>query len=305
MRDYGRIRTSFWTDEKVRALSSLAKLLAAYLLSCPHSNAIGCFRLPAGYICEDLDWDRHLVDDCLTEVCRAGFVCRDDKTGWTLLPNHFKHNTIENGNVGVACQRLVELVPKSLPFYSRLLTGLEQYANRFADGFLERMRQGMPIPEPKPEPLPEPLPIAAAEAREARAKAVAIGKHVMGILGVEEDPNWFGDGARVEAWLAQGADAEADIYPTIRRVMAKRGTKGPPRTLSYFDEAIADAIATRKKPMPEGTADDRQADQAEPGDHTRRAEAALARYRERLGEGVRELPSGDADPVLPAVSGQH
>jgi hypothetical protein len=54
---------------------------------------------------------------------------------------------------------------------------------------------------------------------------------------------------RVNAWLQQGADPDQDIYPTMVRLKAKwRGTK-----LEFFDGAIADAIATRTKPLPAGT----------------------------------------------------
>lgn len=76
---------------------------------------------------------------------------------------------------------------------------------------------------------------------------------VLDAMKVRNDPNWHGDGGRVRAWLADGADLERDILPTIERIMAKRNGQGPPRSLKYFDQAIVDAKATRLAPLPNGT----------------------------------------------------
>lgn len=79
---------------------------------------------------------------------------------------------------------------------------------------------------------------------------VAVGKRIAQITGWENDPNWFGDYSRVETWLAQGFDPEKDIYPTVTRLMARR--ERPPKTMSYFEQAIADAHAKRIQPVKEG-----------------------------------------------------
>ncbi|WP_209881469.1 hypothetical protein [Azospirillum soli] len=76
---------------------------------------------------------------------------------------------------------------------------------------------------------------------------------VLRLVGVHDDPRWLGSYGRVQQWLADGADPELDIYPTVQRVMARRGAQGPPGSLDYFDLPIADAIASRTRPMPEGT----------------------------------------------------
>lgn len=55
---------------------------------------------------------------------------------------------------------------------------------------------------------------------------------------------------RVDAWLKAGADPETDIFPTLERL--KPNWRG--RNLEYFDEAIADAVATRTRPLAAGTA---------------------------------------------------
>ena len=49
MRDFGRLQCEFWVHAAIQPLSDQAKLLAAYLITGPHSNALGCYRLPTGY----------------------------------------------------------------------------------------------------------------------------------------------------------------------------------------------------------------------------------------------------------------
>ncbi|CBS88997.1 hypothetical protein [Azospirillum lipoferum] len=90
-------------------------------------------------------------------------------------------------------------------------------------------------------------------ADDARASVTVVGREVLRLIGVENDPRWFGNWGRVAQWLADGADPDTDIYPAIQRVMSRRRAQGPPRGLEYFDQAIADALATRNRPMPEGT----------------------------------------------------
>lgn len=96
---------------------------------------------------------------------------------------------------------------------------------------------------------PLPIPIPSKKDADERNPVFC----VLDAMGVRNDPNWHGDGGRVRAWLNDGADLELDILPTIKRVMAKRNGQGPPTSLKYFDQAIADAKATRLTPLPAGT----------------------------------------------------
>lgn len=90
---------------------------------------------------------------------------------------------------------------------------------------------------------PNPLPVVVYTHTE-------VGKQISKITGWDSDPNWSGDYGRIEQWLANGWDAEKDIIPTVRKLMGKRS--GPPGNLKYFEQAIADAHASRLKPLPEG-----------------------------------------------------
>jgi hypothetical protein len=170
VRSYGRIQTQFWTDEKILRLTDGAKLLMSYFLTGPHTNAIGCFRLPSGYIEADFGWVTETVTQTVSELLREGLILRDQKTGWTLLPNFLKHNPIENPNVAKAAMPLIEAIPQTLEMFSVFIKALEPYAERFPKGFLNGLANrypnrspnphGNPMgnmePEPEPEPYPEP-----------------------------------------------------------------------------------------------------------------------------------------------------
>jgi hypothetical protein len=182
-RPYGITRASFWTHPKIRRLSDPGKVLAHYLLTSPHTNAIGCFYLPASYIQADLQWPADKVAATQAEVAAIGFAhwCAD--TDWVLIPNFLKHNPIPNGKVGIMCAGLVEEVPRESPLFPALLEAVRRYGDRFPDGFLDRMAFGIgngignrmpyrtgelepePELEPDPEPEPEPQPSSRAHTR--------------------------------------------------------------------------------------------------------------------------------------------
>lgn len=85
----------------------------------------------------------------------------------------------------------------------------------------------------------------------------ALGSQLAEITGWADDPNWMGNYSRIGAWLEQGMDFDLDILPAVKEVMRRRKSRSPPGSLNYFDRAIADAHATRTKPLPEGTSNAR------------------------------------------------
>lgn len=71
------------------------------------------------------------------------------------------------------------------------------------------------------------------------------------LVAAGHDPaKWVGNFACVGQWLNSGADPELDIIPTIEAI-AKRDGYVPPRSLDYFTRPIAEARATRTRPLPD------------------------------------------------------
>ncbi|MFP2239927.1 hypothetical protein ACLEX4_15540 [Pseudescherichia vulneris] len=111
MRDYGKVHTSFWISDGMRQVSDDARLLALYLLTGQHTNMIGCFRLPDGYVSEDLGWPFERVSKGFEELFRNGFATRDSSSKWVLIRNFMTWNSIENPNQGISALRLFTQVP--------------------------------------------------------------------------------------------------------------------------------------------------------------------------------------------------
>lgn len=131
MRTYGKVKIVFWEDEKIAPLSDSAKLLALYCLTGEHSNAIGCYRLPIGYIQTDLRWDAEKSQAALNELIASGFIIYDESTQFILIPNYLEHNPIENSRVGKMCVGLVNPVMRSGKIFPHLIKVLRPHKHRF------------------------------------------------------------------------------------------------------------------------------------------------------------------------------
>lgn len=136
-------------------------------------------------------------------------------------------------------------------------------------------------------PPPEEDADAALSAREVRPY-VLVGEHIARMCGWDKNPNWGGSHALVDAWIKGGWDPELDILPTVQRIMLNR-PDNPPRSLKYFEPAIADAHFTRTQPLPKGKTDVRTPPRPS---RTDQARAALERGRQKIFE---EIESDAAD----------
>ena len=167
MRTYGQIQTAFWVNPEIKELSSEAKLLATYLLTSPHSNGIGCYYLPDGYVMEDLSWKHETVSKRYAELFQNGFMKRCEQSKYILIYKFIKWNPISSSNVAKAREREFLSVPKSSSVINELANELLEYGAFLSDGFktvLKRYRNGIEMvsnsepyrKEPEPEPEPEP-----------------------------------------------------------------------------------------------------------------------------------------------------
>jgi hypothetical protein len=110
MREYGQIQSSFWQSPDARAYSDRAKLLALYLLSGPHANGIGCYRLPNGYVMADLGWSDETASKAFDELSSNGFAYRFE--GVVFIPKFLRWNKIANANIAKARFGDFESLPK-------------------------------------------------------------------------------------------------------------------------------------------------------------------------------------------------
>lgn len=170
MRDYGKVATAFWTSDDVRGLSDGAKLLALFLLTGPHSNMVGAFRLPLAYLEADLGWDRERAVAALAELVHSGFVIHDPEREEVGMPAFLKWNPLENPNQWKAARKLLEQLPQHGSVFTMLAQAVEPFRNRFetvrrtvAEPLSRPLQQGLPNQKQEQEQEPEQKPDAKQE----------------------------------------------------------------------------------------------------------------------------------------------
>lgn len=177
-RVYWRVSPLFWTDEKVTGTdgtppwSDDTKLLALYLLTGPHRNLEGLFRLPLAYIAADLGWDMERLREPFRVLLDERFIEYDNKACMVLIVNALDYQSPDNDNHAIAgVKKLAELPPS--PLFARLLQLADLYsvplARQLRERLPERFRQ--PCGEP-PAPAPAPAPSPAPEPTSADAEVV-------------------------------------------------------------------------------------------------------------------------------------
>jgi len=87
-RQYGTVPSDLWLGERLpgfRKLSSEAKLLALYLLSSPHANMLGLYKLPLAYMAGDIGLTNEAVRAALNELENAHLASYDDETEYMFV----------------------------------------------------------------------------------------------------------------------------------------------------------------------------------------------------------------------------
>ncbi len=140
MRQYGSIQTSFWTSSTMQPISDKGKLLAIYLLSSAHTNMLGCFRIPVGYIAEDLRWSSKTLLKTFNELIKINFLTRDQLNDWIVIHSFLKNHPIENPNQAKSIEKLFSQIPGKVSFISQLAETLLLSSKYFSEGFCNRLR---------------------------------------------------------------------------------------------------------------------------------------------------------------------
>ena len=137
MRKFGSVQISFWQNSNIQDLSDQAKLLAIYLLTGPHSNMLGCFRLPEAYVSEDLKWDKLKLKNALSELVDIEFIARDEVTLWIVIINFLKWNPIQNINQGIGIKKIFNVVPSKATVMKPLIKSLLDYGTHLDENFVK------------------------------------------------------------------------------------------------------------------------------------------------------------------------
>lgn len=206
-RDYGILHTQFFAHPKINELSLPAQHLMVYLCQGPHSNGIGCYRLPLAYMVSDLrkpiellrlnfkiktDHET-LVSTWLKELIDAGLVAFCTGTDYIWIRDFLEWNPISNRNVwrgrvlelskvprAITLKEEIKQIGKRLHHRAAALNlgemdreELGRVLARFSNGCEtvgEPLRNGIEVPIPIPLPIPIPVPSLVEPPKEVPPK---------------------------------------------------------------------------------------------------------------------------------------
>ncbi|MCG7932088.1 MAG: hypothetical protein N0E44_18820 [Candidatus Thiodiazotropha lotti] len=140
MREYGQIQSSYWTHPDIRDLPIETKTIGAYLLTCQHTNGIGCFRMPIGYVSLDLSIGIETVSKGFEELFQKGFLEYDKPSEYVLIPNFLRWNPISNPNSAKARAKEFEVIPSSISIYPSVIKALQENGKYWSDDFKEKLK---------------------------------------------------------------------------------------------------------------------------------------------------------------------
>lgn len=161
---YYRLSPKFWSDPMVLAWDDDTRLVALYLLTCPHRTTEGLFRLPRLYAVADLGWTAERFDQAFQNLLRDGFAEWDESAQVVLIVKALVWQSPDNGNMVKSAVRQLAMVPET-PLKARFRALAERYCERLAEGLPEGFGKVFGNPQAlslPPSPTPEDLAASAA-----------------------------------------------------------------------------------------------------------------------------------------------
>ncbi len=222
MREYGQIQCAFWQSQDAQQWTDAGKLLAAYLMTGPHSNGLGCYRCPDGYVMADLGWTQERVSEGFAELSRSGFAYRFE--GVVFIPGFLRWNKVANGNVAAARMAEFEALPKG-EAKARVAGAIINYVKHLGNDYrtvLQTVAETVTQTEPYPtQPRENPNQTTCAAPAEPAPAADLLPAEPASPVAVSFLLN---DGKDFEITEAQVREF-ADLYPAIDVLQQLRAVK--------------------------------------------------------------------------------
>ncbi|GAF80348.1 unnamed protein product [marine sediment metagenome] len=117
---YSKIQSSLWDSKKFNKLNDFEKIVYMYLLTCPHGNSAGLFKLKEDYAVSDLRCTLQRYQKAVKKLC-VELICIEDDI--IFIRDFIKFNPYTSGkHVKGSLKFVVEFMDTSLYklFYSDL-----------------------------------------------------------------------------------------------------------------------------------------------------------------------------------------
>lgn len=146
---YQKVHSKLWTDPQFRAWSRDARDAALYLLTCPHRNTEGLFRLPIPLAAYDLGWTVEATTAALDDLIDAGFIAVDTDTDLVWIPDALRWDPPVNANQVKGAVRVLAELPQS-----HLLEAYLAHASEVAPDLAEALVEALDWPTRSPFEAP-------------------------------------------------------------------------------------------------------------------------------------------------------
>lgn len=233
MREYGQIQCAFWQSEDAGKLSDAGKLLAAYLMTGPHSNGLGAYRCSNGYVADDLGWGVEKAEQVFAELSSIGFAYRHNNI--VVMPAFLRWNKTANPNVVKNRMQELAAIPKG-EAKRKAAEGFLRWGKHMSDAVVEELQaiaatvdetvSVAPVkpfpntPAPPDQPLP-PTP-TPPKARKSARPPVGGEEFSPGFLAFWEAYPTQKRSKRLEAWRTWQSDKLEEFTNTIVRDVERR-----------------------------------------------------------------------------------
>jgi hypothetical protein len=132
---YYRLSPAIWLepwDDDMR-------LVAFYLLTCPHRTTEGLFRMPLEYARTDMGWSVKRFDKAFGLLIAADFVDYDEEAQVVLIVNALKYQSPANDNQALGAVRALAQLPPN-----RLANRFETVAKAKSERLTKALVQAFP-----------------------------------------------------------------------------------------------------------------------------------------------------------------
>ena len=133
------MQCAWWGNAEILSLSDEAKLLNLYLFTGPHSNGLGCYRLPYGYVSSDTGKGIDTVSKAFSELEEKGISYHCPSTNFLVIPKFLKWNPISNSKVAIAREREFKNIPENFEYIHIVIEDILSYGKHFGDEFLNHI----------------------------------------------------------------------------------------------------------------------------------------------------------------------
>lgn len=107
-RDYNKIGSELWLSPRFRGLSEAGKTAFLYIMTNRHVPSIGCYYLPEGYACTDLEWPAEKYAGVRDELIAAGLIDYDPDAEEVFIERWVKHNPLTNSKHATGAFKRIE-----------------------------------------------------------------------------------------------------------------------------------------------------------------------------------------------------